>query len=488
MLNATYLTGAYTRKIANLSAQSIAEIKFSEQDVAEVVAVYPQVSLSSAEVSSGRLNYGGRLICTVVYADGDGKLCRVQKGAEFSHHIDDERLAPAQSCDCVLSCERTNLKREGSSYAVAVVIGASVTVSDRAERSYVSSLDGAIANVEEGKLFNAVSFSGESEVDDDFSLVATDILVPSAQPLVLNCAVKAGLVEITGEIYLSLLAVREDSPVAAERVIPFKAELSCEQAILPAPAYCRAEIRDMSVDCKVNEEKGKSDIVFNATLAFFGNFYEEEQISFVSDAFSPQTELRLNFFEEHGEVVKDIKVYSERVSGMCATKAKVDYTCAFLAATLPHAEFSRTAGGIDGSAVFTLIYSQNGEIHSTEVNLPFSVKLTGLGGNCGEINVAVLGVSVRQRAEGECEAEAVLKITVADGTAVTLRYLAGAEEGEKKVINDSAISVYVPAAGDTLWQTAKKLCTPPESIRATNPELTFPLTGKERILVFRGRS
>ena len=94
MLNATYNTGAYTRKIAELSAQSIVEIKFVGQDVGEVVAVCPQVSLSSVEAASGRVNYGGRLICTVVYVDGDNKLCRVQKGAEFSHHIDSETLAP----------------------------------------------------------------------------------------------------------------------------------------------------------------------------------------------------------------------------------------------------------------------------------------------------------------------------------------------------------------------------------------------------------
>lgn len=487
MLNATYLTGAYTRKIANLSAQSIVEIKFSD-DIGEVVAIYPQVSLSSAEVSSGRLNYGGRLICTVVYADGDGKLCRVQKGAEFSHHMDNDSLAPAQSCDCALTCDHTALKRDGSSYVVAVVIGACATVSDRAERSYVSTLDGAIANVEEGKLFNAVSFSGESEVDDDFSLVATDILVPSAQPLVLNCAVKAGLVEVTGEIYLSLLAVREDSPVAAERIIPFKAELSCEQAVLPSNASCRAEIKDMAVDCKVNEERGKADVTFNATLAFSGVFFEEEQVSFISDAFSPESELQLSFFEEQNAVVNDMKVYTERVSGLCATKAKVDYTCAFLAATLPKAEFTRTQGGIDGSVGATLIYSQDGELHSTEVTLPFSVKLSGLSGDCGGVNVAVSGVSIRQRAEGECEAEATLKITIADGTLSTVRYLVGAAEGDKKPVNNSAISVYIPAAGDTLWQTAKKLGTSPENIRATNPELTFPLTGKERILVFRGRS
>lgn len=488
MLNATFETGTYTRKIAEISAQSIVEIKFAGANVGEVVAVYPQVSLSSAETSSGRLNYGGRLICTLVYTDGENKLCRVQKGAEFSHHIDDERLAPAQSAHCTLSCEQHTLKRDGSSYVVSVVVGASFKVSDSAERSYVNTLEGAVIRREEGKLFNAVSFFGESEIDDDFNLVATDILVPAAQPVVLNCAVKPGLVEITGEIYLSLLAVRESSPVAIERVIPFKAEISAEQAITSSSATCSAEIKDMSVDCKVNEERGKCDINFTATLAFCGTFLEEETASLITDAFSTESELQLSFTEEENAVCTDVKVYTERISGLCATKAKLDYTCAFLAAALPTAEFSRTSEGIAGSVNATLLYEQGGEIHSTEVNLPFSVRLSGLNSPQGRITVAVCGVSIRQRAEGECEAEAALKITAEDGDIKSVRYLISAAEGENRQQNDSAISVYIPAAGDGLWETAKKLGSTPESIQQSNPELSFPLTGKERILIFRGRT
>ena len=61
-------------------------------------------------------------------------------------------------------------------------------------------------------------------------------------------------------------------------------------------------------------------------------------------------------------------------------------------------------------------------------------------------------------------------------------------KAEKLKANDCAISVYVPAAGDDLWSTAKSLRQSPEEIKTTNPDLAFPLTGKERILVFRGKS
>ena len=57
--------------------------------------------------------------------------------------------------------------------------------------------------------------------------------------------------------------------------------------------------------------------------------------------------------------------------------------------------------------------------------------------------------------------------------------------GEAELESECAVSVYVPTAGDTLWDTAKKLGKTPEQVQAANPGLTFPLSGGERIVVYR---
>lgn len=486
-VNSQMQTGSYTRKLAVLHTQSVIEIKFANTEAIEISAVCPQISLNSCEASSGRVNYGGRLIATLVYADGENKLCRVQKGAEFTHYIDDERLAPAHSVQCRLSCERYQVKREGSTVIVAVVAGAEITVYEEAARSYLTSADGAICRTDAKKLYSLVNFSGESDVDDEFDCVATDVLIPAAEALVLDCSVRTGVVEVSGEIYLSLLAVRDGMPVGLDRIIPFKCEIMCEQALLSCRAFCHAEIKNVNVNCKVNEEKNKCSVDFEATLAFFGHFFEEEEISLLGDAFSPECELSLTSDKEVCDVDDDLKVYAEKVSGPCAAKAKLDYTCAFLAATLPKAEFERTSSGIEGAVTATLLYEQGGEVHSTEVNMPFTLNLPGLSENCKHISVAVLSVSLRQRAEGECEGEATLKIAAFDGAQHECEYITEIAEGDKKQVNDSAISVFIPAAGDGLWETAKKLSASPESIQLSNPDLSFPLTGKERILVYRAK-
>jgi LysM repeat protein len=58
-------------------------------------------------------------------------------------------------------------------------------------------------------------------------------------------------------------------------------------------------------------------------------------------------------------------------------------------------------------------------------------------------------------------------------------------EGEDKPVNDSAISVYIPKPNDSLWEISKELGVTEEEILKINKDLTFPLSGEERIVVYR---
>lgn len=483
-LNTQYSLGSYLKRAGEISAQSIVEIRFSDQEIGEVLSFYPQVFSSSCEISSGRANYGGRIICTLVYCDGDGKLCRIQKGAEFNHFADDESLAPADTGILKLLCERSQIKRDGSAWLVSVVVGAKIEVYAPAQRSFVSSAEGVCGRRENVGLYTATVFSGESEIEDDFDCNAEDVLVPSAHALVYDCNVKTGAVEVSGELFLNLLAVRGGAPVSLERIIPFKCEIACENALLSRKAACTAELKDITVNARVDEEKGKCSVAFTAVASFSGVYCEQEEATVFSDAYSCTNKLDCRYQEEVAYPATGYKIISERVSGLAATKAKLDYSCTFLATALPRAEFNRTESGAEGVITATLLYDKGGETRSTEVTLPFGVTFP----DKGEADIAVCGVSVRQRAEGECEAEATLKISVSGREEVKVGYICEVEEGEPLAFADSAISVYLPSAGDDLWTTAKKLCRPPEDVEATNPELKFPLSGKERIVVYRPKT
>ena len=59
--------------------------------------------------------------------------------------------------------------------------------------------------------------------------------------------------------------------------------------------------------------------------------------------------------------------------------------------------------------------------------------------------------------------------------------------GERRT-SGSAISVFIPKAGDGLWEISKELGASGEEITSTNPDLSFPLTGEERIIIYRQKT
>lgn len=488
-IKAEYQTESYIKKIAELTSRSVVECRFSFGDgVSEVLAVSPQLSPEGCEVTSGRVNYGGRLVCTAVYCDVNGKLSRAQKGAEFSHFADDDRLAPAQSAFLRLTCEKATVRRDGSSFLVTAVICAEIVVYGTAERAYLSSADGAVCRFEPVKFLSAVTFSGDSEVEDDFEAAGVeDILTHDVKTIVTDCRCGGGEVRISGEIFLSLLALRSGEPVALDRVIPFSSEILCDEAVLPVRAMCCAQVKDASVAATVNEERGRCGINFTAQLSFFGCFYDEHEATAATDAFRAGGDCNLSLSEETVPVCEDIRVYTERVSGACSVKAKIDYSCAFKVAACPKAEctYSADTGMLEGAVTFMLIYSREKEIHSAEVALPFSVKLKGAEGHCSAVEVAVNNVSVRQRAEGECEAEASIKITAVISAGRRSGYISEIADGADDEAEPCAVTVLLPFEGETLWSAAKRLRMSPEEVAGACGGTAFPLKGDERIVIYR---
>ena len=71
---------------------------------------------------------------------------------------------------------------------------------------------------------------------------------------------------------------------------------------------------------------------------------------------------------------------------------------------------------------------------------------------------------------------------------LTVRAVCAAEEGEPLLECDAAVSVYIPRAGDGLWELSKRLKKPPEEVLKSNPELEFPIREGERVVIYRKKS
>lgn len=477
-------------KTLTMTHQTAVECKFGAE-VESIIASQAHVILTGAETHDGEVRYYGKTYFLIVYEDAERKVCRAEKGVEFSAKAENEGCFPALNARALLTVENLSTRREGASVYLTALIGADISLYGETSFDYLSGGD-FIAKRDEAPVLSARLVGGTTETEDEFETeFIGDILLHSETVGSTNITLSAGTLRAEGEINLSILALKgENSLVSFERLVPYSFEIPCEEAVAGRNAEIRVSVLDVSLKADADEEKQKCKIRAEFTLGAEGCVYEEEKLPVVTDAFSRTHEMKLTYREVETSGAGDTHCFTERVSGKAALSSSVDFSDTLLAVTLQRAEANlvRTEEGmrVEGVALATLIVKgADGDIRGLEMSLPFSVSA-----DCenADISVLVCSMNARQRQEGEIDAEATLKICFKEKRKLCAKFVCAAEEGEEVAVCDSAVSVYIPAAGDGLWELAKSLKKSPEEVASNNPDLEFPVKEGQRVIIYRKKT
>lgn len=524
MIKPEYSTCRYTKKACDTSALSRVECRIPGSEISEILAVRAEVYPADCVCGEKQIAYGGRAVFSFVYADGDKRVCRAERGVEFSHRTPCEETEGDCVCVPAYYADDVSYRREGSFIVAVAVIRANIVVYREEEISYLSGGE-ELALKKQPVTFTRFSVSAtDGEENDEFETeYFTDLLLHSETAYVKNVTCTDGTVNVEGEIVLNVCALKEDDTlVSYERLIPFAAaapapyfvdenwqtsgveddstqnqaqnqaknqarQVQSEQAKFAA----RISISSANLSAETSEERNKCAVraEFKFNVRIFE--YSPETLDFCTDAFSAKQSVTLETRETSCRRLKFTKTYVKKIEGTAALSAPIDYTASFLAAALPRAEASVKAGKngafeIEGAANARVILSDKDGLRAADLTLPFVIAETGEIAETDEIETQaiVCGISLKQKKEGEAEAEATLKITLFVYETVPIRYVSKAEGGEEYGEETCAMSIFVPRGGDGLWETAKALRKTPEELTRTNPDLVFPLKGKERILVY----
>lgn len=518
MIKPEYSTYRYTKKACETSALSRVECRISGSEISEILAVRAEVYPANCACGDKQIDYGGRAVFSFVYADGDKRVCRAERGVEFSHRAPCEDATDECVCVPAYFADDVSYRREGSFIVATAVIRANVSVYRDEEISYLSGGE-ELALKKQPAEFTRFSFSAaDGEENDEFETeYFTDLLLHSETAYVKSVSCDGGTARIDGEIVLNVCALKEDDTLASyERLIPFSVEA-------PAPYFvdeqwqtdgvegdstqaagqnqskqngqpkfaARVTISSANLSAETSEERNKCSVraEFKFNVQIFQ--YSPETLDFCADAFSAKQSVSLETAETSCRRLKFTKTYVKKIEGTAALSAPIDYTASFLAAALPRAEANVKADKngtfeIEGAASARVILSDKDGLRAADMVLPFV--LTETGEICEtdetETQAIVCGIALKQKKEGEAEAEATLKITLFVYETAPVTYISKAEGGEEYGEETCAMSIFVPRVGDGLWETAKALRKTPEELTRSNPDLVFPLKGKERILVY----
>lgn len=477
-------------KICAFSAQTAVECRFP-QDVETVLSVHASASLTGAEAGNGEVRYFGKAHFSVVYEDAEKRLCRAEKGVEWSAVQKDERCYPALSARAVVAVENVSVRREGASVFTTALLGADITLFGEQNVEYLSGGDGLIVNRQPVKATVAHLCGGAAEAVDDFETeFIGDVMQHTECVNVTDIVCETGSLRVEGEINLGILALKGgDTLVSYERLVPFRFDIPCDACSFGCGADANVSVLSVAIKADADEERGRCRIGVEFTLSAQACVYEEITLDAVSDAYSLTHDVTLSFLDVKCESTAEGTHITERVTGRAALSAPIDFTDVLQAVTNQRAEANLvvTERGlcVEGVALATLLMRGKDGCRGIEISLPFSIPVEG---TATALTVLVCGMSARQKQEGEIDAEATLKITLRETRESACRVAAGAEEGAPVKASDCTVSVYIPCAGDGLWELAKSLKKTPEEVAESNPDIVFPVKEGQRVIVYRKKS
>ncbi|MBQ8320674.1 MAG: DUF3794 domain-containing protein [Clostridia bacterium] len=491
MIKAQYQTYTFSGETCKAVGQSVVECRLPALEVAKVLNVDGVATLLDSTCENGEVKYSGKLLLTVLYEDAEGKINRAERGAEFYHKAEGEKIAPAHFAVGSIDVTNISVRREGSSVFIAATCLSSFAVYGRKEVRYLAGGEGLALKKEEGAFTRVVPASVTFEEEDDFETeYAEGVLSHTERTFVTAAVCSHGQVEVSGEIGLGLCILKRDGTLCAyERLIPFSAQVPCDEAAPLTPADAAVRVTETLVTVQADEDKGTARIGVNLTLHADVKAFVKEDAVLCVDAYSPSFEVTIEKQNEVGRYLTNEKIFTERIVCQPLFTTPIEEGARFKAVVSPTATVTSSVGGeaaqVEGVIEAKLLCEEEGGGYACkEFSMPFVARLPI---RCEEVEVEALacGVGVRRRAGGETEAEATLKLRVKAFERKETAFICSLEEGEAREENDAAISVYLPKAGDDLWTTAKRLSQFPEDFEKCNEGLSFPLRGDERLLIYR---
>ena len=473
------------KKSKDIAAQTVVECRFGGE-VETVLTAHAHAVLTGADAGNGEVRYYGKAHFSIVYEDAEKHICRAEKGVEFAAVAKDESIFPALTAKATVCVENVSVRREGASVFLTALLGSDITLYGEESFDYLTGGD-LILKREAVKVVSAHLCGGAAEAEDEFETEPLgDILQHSETVSVTDVVAETGLVKAEGEINLGILALKQDGTlISFERLVPFRVEIPCDIASFGFGAEVKVVVADVSLHAE--EEDGKSNIYARFTLSAEGCVYEETVLDAVLDAFSPACETELSYFEGSFVGAGECRRVAERVSGKAVLSGSIDFSDSLEAVTLQRAEAElvKGEGGLRAEGVASaslLVKSSEGEYRAIEIGLPFSVAVDA---GDAEASVMVCGMSARQKQEGEIDAEATVKILLKEKKTYSVHIVGAVKEGEKLKESDCAVSVFIPKAGDGLWELAKRLKKSPEDVERSNPDIEFPVKAGQRVIIYR---
>lgn len=491
----------YTKQQKTLKEQIRSECKtdvFAE-DIDSVLCVLSDVSVSSADIADGRADYGGKIIYYISYTTPDGQIKKVECGNEFSGGVKDLDIKSGMRAVTTSETDKVEWDLTGTKLLVRSIVTIKTTLYASEEKSALVGGENIVVNKSEVSYYKSLGKRNSVypiEEEFDLSYPVEEVLSHRADAVITSVQCGVGSIIVDGEVILSLILLQKNQKrdiIRENKTFPFRAEIECEEAMPTMRAIASVKEKSLRTDVSVDEDREVSVFSVSVNLSLEGESFSDLTLSLANDAFSLDKEL---------EIERETMPYLRALDLRCAD-AVIDGRSAVetlpIGATLfavggERAEILEkqcTSEGLKVTGVLEAVgyFKDQDKYFTRKLQTPFE-KVLDCVLPCDsslEIIIKAQGAKGKILTLNEVLLEARLAFNVYPSENSQITFIKGIKEVGEKRKKECALSVYIPTEGEELWSLAKRLGVTPESLIETNKDLCFPLSGKERIVVYRQR-
>ncbi len=462
------------------------------------VSSFPQVVRT--EVNDGQLKYDGKLTFFICYEDVDGNVRKCECGSEFSGAVSADGLTENDKAVAFCKCDKPEVSLSGIKLTASAYVGVTAEITENQKCSAVSGGENVIVNGKEitySRSYGLKTCNYQIEEEFEMGYRVLEVINQSAKAVVTAVQCGVGIIIVDGEVYFSAIFLQSGEKrdiIRENRTIPFRMEIDCEDAMPSFSATAYVFDKSLKTEIAVDDNNGASLVSVSIGLGFAGEAYSMETASLATDAFCISENLELEKECIDCQFKRDVRSIGERVSGR-AMIDEIPVGSYISCVAFDKAEIStsdKTEGGVAVTGILqsnVILCDGESKVFTRKAEIPFEKNIDcPMGEGCQfEIFVVAKNTQAKIISLTELDVESELIFTVYPTEKYNIECIKSIKSVGEKVAPDCAISVYIPTAGEDLWSLSKRLNVCPESLVATNKELQFPLSGSERIVVYRNR-
>jgi hypothetical protein len=461
-------------------------VPLTSEELKGVATVNAVTYLLGYETLNGEIRYNGRAIFTVLYKS-EGELKKYEAGVDYSFRFAFEKARENSDLSCSVAIENTAITELNGIVSVSGIILFKGEILECKEVEYFEKDKNLFLKNQEIECARDISkFSKETKIEEEFetSELIGSVLLHTEKVVIKGCECGENKVIVDGEVEVNMLIVPlgKNQPSLVVKKIPYRVEVE-KDGISPNDfATCYAQNKGSSIKVYVDESKNKSSISIEVNLLVFGKIYERLSFYPCEDAYSLNKEIylekeKITLDKFNGFKCIDFKVESE----ISLNEDKNSRLISLLSDKIEEINFSGVE--LSGAVSFDLL-CKGEEFEVQSVIVPINYTLPLLGNQAWNLKATLTEVSLSE-INSKYFVSFTVNVCYLDMTRFDSYIITKVTEGEDKPVNDSAISVYIPKPNDSLWEISKELGVTEEEILKINKDLTFPLSGEERIVVYR---